>query len=59
MNKAATHVWHWPSLPDRNGQKCRVALANDGTGRVRVTFEDGQEALAVRFAVRRIPRKSL
>lgn len=48
-----THVWFWVKYrPDRKGHPCRV-LCRGRNGNVLVEFEDGEQVIAPRYAVRR------
>ena len=48
------HVWYWRQrLPNRKGQRCRV-LVRGRMNSILVEFEDGQQVVTSRHAVRRI-----
>lgn len=52
-----THVWFWRKYrPDRKDHRCRIVCAADGRGprNLLVEFEDGEQVVAPRYAVRRI-----
>ncbi len=52
-----THVWFWRKYrPDRKGHACRVVCSANGRGprNLLVEFEDGEQVIAPRYAVRRV-----
>lgn len=54
MSKKYDHVWHWKEkLPERKGQRCRVVLRSVRMNSVLVEFEDGQQIVTSRYAVRK------
>lgn len=46
-------IWYWRStLPHRKGQRCRI-LARGTMNSCRIEFEDGEQHIVSRFAVRK------
>jgi hypothetical protein len=49
-----TYRWNWKvQHREKYGQPVTVALANDGTGRLTVTFSDGSKTRVMRWAVKK------
>lgn len=49
----AKTLWNWrATFPEKLGEVVTTKLAQDGTGRIDVTFADGSKTRVVRWAVR-------